>query len=208
MADYISCVEASGGNKQEISEVFSELGSGKTTTGVKGSGSGAIVKGSGSLLLDKASEKAIVKKIETKWYPSGMSECSKVLDKKLVTTVSKEMKSLVKDATSEVTKDIPREVDFGYIELSKELINPIHSDKYNDQMLLFGGEDFEYHIYTNYDLPQVVLEVGGREYPLTGESGIIKIVGLINKPMKAFLVQSKYTNSAAIKIQVKGIARP
>lgn len=43
MADYISCVEASGGNRQQISEEVSEIGGHKASTGMKAAGGGVIV---------------------------------------------------------------------------------------------------------------------------------------------------------------------
>jgi hypothetical protein len=89
MADYISCVEASGGNRQEMSEEVSEIGGNKASTGIKASGGGVIVKGSGSLFLDKASERTLAKRFETRWFPKGMSECAKVLDKATVKDIKK-----------------------------------------------------------------------------------------------------------------------
>lgn len=91
MADYISCVEASGGNRQQISEEISAIGGQKTSTGITASGSGAIVKGAGSLSLNKRDEKALVSKLETRWFPNGMSECSKVLDKTMLRDIKKEV---------------------------------------------------------------------------------------------------------------------
>lgn len=80
MADYISCIEASGGNKQEISEEVSAL-SGKQTGGAaSASGGNKIIKGSAGLALDQKAESALVKKLEGKWFSGGMSECAKVLN--------------------------------------------------------------------------------------------------------------------------------
>jgi hypothetical protein len=64
MADYISCVEASGGNQQTISSEVSNAQSGQFSAGAKGSGSGVVVKGSGSLVIDKNAEQALAKKFE------------------------------------------------------------------------------------------------------------------------------------------------
>jgi hypothetical protein len=99
MADYISCVEASGANRQEISEVVSAFGGEKRSTSAKGSGSGAIVQGKGSLVLDKASEKALVRKLETKWFPKGMSECTKVLDRNTRQSLRSDIKKAIEDTT-------------------------------------------------------------------------------------------------------------
>jgi len=79
MADYISCIEASGGNKQAISDELTQIGGNKTAGSVSASGGNAVVKGAGALTLDKKSESALVKKLEAKWFAGGMSECAKAL---------------------------------------------------------------------------------------------------------------------------------
>lgn len=80
MADYISCIEASGGNKQAISDELTQIGGNKTEGSVSASGGNAVVKGTGALTLDKRSESALVKKLEAKWFAGGMSECAKALN--------------------------------------------------------------------------------------------------------------------------------
>jgi hypothetical protein len=80
MADYISCVEASGGNSERIALEVSNANAGKTDVGVQGSGSGVIAKGSGSITVDRATEKALASKFEHTWTDKGMEECRKVLD--------------------------------------------------------------------------------------------------------------------------------
>lgn len=80
MADYISCVEASGGNSERIEYEVQNADSGKTGVGVKGSGSGMVVKGTGSVTVDRATEKALASKFEHTWTDKGMEECRKVLD--------------------------------------------------------------------------------------------------------------------------------
>jgi hypothetical protein len=79
MADYISCVEASGGNHDEISLEVSNAQGGRTAAGVSGSGSGVVVKGSGSVSLDRATEQALQKKFREKWGSQGMESCLKAL---------------------------------------------------------------------------------------------------------------------------------
>lgn len=80
MADYISCIEASGGNKQELNnEVASASGSQKSGA-AKLDANAKIAKGSGSLVLGRKVETKIVEKLESKWFPSGMSECARVLE--------------------------------------------------------------------------------------------------------------------------------
>jgi hypothetical protein len=93
MADYISCVEASGGNRQEISEEVSKFVGKKPPISVNASGSGPILKGSAGIIIGKASEKTLVKKLETKWFPKGMSECTKVLDKRTLQSIRTEIKT-------------------------------------------------------------------------------------------------------------------
>jgi hypothetical protein len=80
MADYISCVEASGGNSERIAYEVSNADAGKTGVGVKASGSGVVAKGSGSITVDRATEKALASKFERTWTDKGMEECRKVLD--------------------------------------------------------------------------------------------------------------------------------
>lgn len=80
MADYISCVEASGGNSERIAFEVSNANTGKTDVGVKGSGSGVVAKGGGSVTVDRATEKALASKFEHTWTDKGMEECRKVLD--------------------------------------------------------------------------------------------------------------------------------
>jgi hypothetical protein len=80
MADYISCVEASGGNRTQITYEVDNANAAKTDVGAKGSGSGALVKGSGSLKIDRATEEAIASKFQMMWADKGMEECRKVLD--------------------------------------------------------------------------------------------------------------------------------
>ncbi len=80
MADYISCVEVSGGNSGRIESEVSNANAGKTDVGVKGSGSGVVAKGSGSVTVDRATEQALASKFEHTWTDKGMEECRKALD--------------------------------------------------------------------------------------------------------------------------------
>jgi hypothetical protein len=80
MADYISCVEASGGNTDRIALEVTNAKAGNTGVGVQGSGSGVIAKGSGSVTVDRATEQALATKFEQTWASSGMAECGKYLD--------------------------------------------------------------------------------------------------------------------------------
>jgi hypothetical protein len=80
MADYISCVEASGGNRQEISEAVTSEGTKQTSVKGEVKGKGVVVEGSGKLALDLSSEKNLVQKFEQRWFPAGMSQCAGMLD--------------------------------------------------------------------------------------------------------------------------------
>jgi hypothetical protein len=71
MADYISCVEASGGNRQEISEAVTSEGTKQTSVKGEVKGKGVVVEGSGKLALDLSSEKNLVQKFEQRWFPAG-----------------------------------------------------------------------------------------------------------------------------------------
>ena len=79
MADYISCVESSGGNKQEMTEAVTSEGKKKTNAEAAGSVKGAIVEGSGKLALALDDEASLVSKFESKWFSGAMSECTKFL---------------------------------------------------------------------------------------------------------------------------------
>src|SRR5579863_1921365 len=80
MADYISCVEASGANQQRVATEVSNAQAGAFSAGAKGSGSGVVAKGSGSLVVGKSEEQALAKKFEKTWYSDAMVECRKVLE--------------------------------------------------------------------------------------------------------------------------------
>jgi hypothetical protein len=79
MADYISCVEASGGNSERIATEVTNAKAGSTGVDLKGSGSGMVVKGSGSVTVDRATEQTLASKFEQTWTSTGMEECRKVL---------------------------------------------------------------------------------------------------------------------------------
>ena len=80
MFDYISCVEVSGANRQEITEEVNQVASRQLSGEAKGEGSGAIVHGAGSVALNANSEKELIKKIQQKWYSDAMKHCANVLE--------------------------------------------------------------------------------------------------------------------------------
>jgi hypothetical protein len=79
MSDYIACLEASGGNKQEIATEFSSAVKDSTDTKVKGTGSGVIIKADGSLELGTNAERSIFGKLSSKFYAGAMAQCETVL---------------------------------------------------------------------------------------------------------------------------------
>lgn len=108
MADYISCIEASGGNKQTISDELTQIGGNKTGGSVTASGGNTVIKGAGSITLDKKSESALVKKLEAKWFSGGMSECAKALKPQSTSAVPPELKKTLQHlAESAPYRDYP-----------------------------------------------------------------------------------------------------
>lgn len=79
MSDYIACVEASGGGKQDLLDFLQT----KTTESAAGAGaakgSGVVVAAGGSLELSGQREQEIIKLAESKFFPNAMSECGKAL---------------------------------------------------------------------------------------------------------------------------------
>ncbi|MFD1704421.1 hypothetical protein ACFSCV_15540 [Methylopila henanensis] len=80
MSDYLACLEASGGNKSEITSEFSTAVKEKLSGKVSGSGQGVIVRADGSIEVDSSSENIILGKMSSKFYEGAMKECRNVLD--------------------------------------------------------------------------------------------------------------------------------
>jgi hypothetical protein len=80
MADYISCIEASGANHQEITEEVNQVANKQFSGDAKGAGSGVVAKGSGSIVVNTNSEKDLVKRFQQKWYSDAMKQCASVLE--------------------------------------------------------------------------------------------------------------------------------
>lgn len=143
VADYIACVEASGGNRSEIVEVISTLEGLKTKTGGKISASGPVLKGSVSGVLDKDSEKTLVRTLETKWYANGMSECTKYINHNMLKRVKKDIEDLKKKSKEEVKhrEEVSRKV----VELKTDSVKEKKSIKafeadVNITFSCFGGK--------------------------------------------------------------------
>ena len=79
MADYISCVEASGANKESLRTEVSNAHAGKFSAGAKGSEDEVVAGASGALVINGKAEQAIVKKVEARWFSDAMVQCRKVL---------------------------------------------------------------------------------------------------------------------------------
>jgi len=79
MADYISCIEATGANQQRVESEVSNAQTGQFSAGAKGAGSGVIAKGSGSLVVGKSAEQALANKFEQTWFSNALVECRKAL---------------------------------------------------------------------------------------------------------------------------------
>ena len=135
MADYIACVEGSGGNHEEISLEISNAKSGKTSGTGSGAGSGVVAKGSGSLALDLATEEALEKKFKEKWGSSGMETCLKALrvgrpapgNTPPKSTQPKERSSNVSPAPGSITQGPDSVLSIGQrggITANKVIVNP------------------------------------------------------------------------------------
>jgi hypothetical protein len=127
----------------------------------------------------------------------------------------------VADAVHSETKDIPREVDYGFVELVPGQPVAVPSHKFGKPMVLYGGEDFEFHAIANGPIPVIELRAGDRTYRLPGSEGRVKIVGPLDQALPAFLRTSQFLSPSdagpssngfpstiAVKIQVLGVARP
>jgi hypothetical protein len=83
MADYISCLEAAGGNQATAKTELDKQLAGQVAGGAQGSGQGAIIKGAGSLTLSRGTEQKIVEKVDKQWFAGGGSDCLKAFELQL-----------------------------------------------------------------------------------------------------------------------------
>ena len=107
MADFISCVEASGGNRELMTEEVRKAGAEKNSAGVQASGKGPVVKATAKVSLDRATEKALARRWETRWFEGGMNTCSQILGKPMS---KRETRKVVKTAAKEGAKEAVSEV--------------------------------------------------------------------------------------------------
>jgi len=80
MADYISCIEATGGNREAIVEDIAKTGDASVAAGAKVNAKAPVAKGDATLTLNRKSERALQVRLEKRWFPGGGSECARALD--------------------------------------------------------------------------------------------------------------------------------
>lgn len=120
------------------------------------------------------------------------------------------------DAVKNEAKNALREVDFGFVELAPGHPVAVPSYKHGKAMVLYSGEDFEFHALSDGPVPPLELRVGGDVQLLPGSTGKIKIVGPSNQPLPAVLLARGSRVSLpggappriSVKVQVFGVARP
>lgn len=130
MADYISCVEASGGNKDSITEEMSQVDGKKSGTAVKASGSTVAGKASGAVVLDRNSESALVKRLEKRWFSGSMSECAKAMTLRTTSEVNQHTDSTVKTAVSKAVSTLK----------ASNLVAELSVDKYTGASVMIGNQ--------------------------------------------------------------------
>lgn len=104
MADYISCIEATGGNRQTILEELSQIGGKNQSGDISASGGNAVVKGAAEITLNSQSESALIKKLETRWFAGGASDCSKGLTSQTSVSTQPPRKKVVDELEALNTK--------------------------------------------------------------------------------------------------------
>lgn len=130
MADYISCVEASGGNKDSITEEMSQVDGRKSGTAVKASGSTVAGKAAGAVVLDKNSESALVKRMEKRWFSGSMSECAKAMTLRTTSEVNQHTDTTVKAAVGKAVSALK----------ASDLTVEFSVDKYTGASVMIGNE--------------------------------------------------------------------
>ncbi len=79
MANYISCIEATGGNKEQIKEEVSKSSGTCADIGAKIDVRAPRISDGGALILDGKLEESIARSRDHKWFPSASSDCLKVM---------------------------------------------------------------------------------------------------------------------------------
>jgi hypothetical protein len=80
MADYISCIEASGGNREELLLEVNQAGGKSAGGALSASAAGPVIRGGGSITLNTASENALAKRLQQRWFGNAMAACASILD--------------------------------------------------------------------------------------------------------------------------------
>ena len=111
----------------------------------------------------------------------------------------------------------PREVDFGFVELDPGQPVAVPSYKNGGQMVLYAGEEFEFHALADGPIPPIELRAGDQVQLLPGPDGRVKIIGPLSQPLKAVLLAQGPARMSlpggpppriSMKVQVFGITRP
>ena len=116
---------------------------------------------------------------------------------------------------NETTKTV-REVDFGFVELHHGIPGAVQSYKNGKPMVLYSGEEFEFHALSDYPIPPLELRVGDQVQPLPETAGKVRIGGPANQALPVTLVAqgSRFSLPGgappriSVKVQVFGPARP
>ncbi len=152
MADYISCIEASGGNRQSISEKISLFGIKKTNSGGGVAVGVPKIKSSATLILTKEMQDKFVNNVISEMYPNAMRECANVLKsgnniRKGTPKKNSKLETVIQPPKEETAIQSPKEdfkVTFSasieglYTEMyrNKDLwivVQPVNSPKYHPQ---------------------------------------------------------------------------
>jgi hypothetical protein len=80
MSDFMMCVAAVGGNKQEVVDYVTSRAKDSKAGKVEGAGKGVVISGSGALSLDAGTEREIARLLNTKYFSGGVSACQKALE--------------------------------------------------------------------------------------------------------------------------------
>jgi hypothetical protein len=125
------------------------------------------------------------------------------------------LKPEVIKAVATLTQDIPRAVDDGWLNLrGVDEVRP-RSNRTRSPLVLYGGDDFEYHSYcyggTSFEspspIPGVYLQAGTRRYILDQDHGAYRIVGPAGEPLTVKIVNPSRQN-CNMKWEIKSTVQP
>jgi hypothetical protein len=108
-------------------------------------------------------------------------------------------------AMYDLTSRIPHEMDFAIVNFDggKEE-TPISSES-QSPLLLYGGDEFEYHLFCREDLSKVDLKLiaGERTYPISTDNGTIRIMGPIGIPLRCHISNPFFVKDGGMKIIIR-----